>query len=102
MMTMLEYLGQDRKWISFRDGRVLNIADMTEDHRSRAARFLLDNATPLVILMESAVQASEDDAIVAGPFGKVITLLQMISDSPKNNIMKTPLYRALIKGIRDA
>lgn len=90
-LDMYEYLHQGDFWLT-PDG-LIPVASMAPDHRGQSARWLLDNATGLILLCEGKI--NED--IVSGETSKTLhDVFTMMNTRPKDWVLRLPLYRALI------
>lgn len=88
-MDVKDYLNQSKTWISS-DGDEVDISTMTQDHATLAARWLVQNSTGLILIVE----ASKNEDAVNGT-GSVHDVLALVAQSPRHWIQSTPLFRAL-------
>lgn len=82
-LTLSELLDQDQIWVTKEDG-VINIADMTREHRRRSAGWLLKRAPALVLA------ALDPDEFAQEAFRRI--------SNPESWIRDTVLYRRLTSG----
>lgn len=93
--SMMEYVGQDDVWIIPSRGEIIKISEMDPGHCNSACQWLYDNATPIVLLVESALHES----IMAGELEhKLPEILAMIDGSPRTWVRGTTLFQALHEG----
>lgn len=90
-MDVTAYLNQGDIWIAT-EGEEVKISDMTREHAQYAARWLSQNATGLILIVEAK---RNEDAV--NNEGSVRDVLELVSKHPRDWILTTPLYRALNK-----
>jgi len=90
-MDVSEYLDQSDVWVAT-DGKKVAIQDMTPDHAAHAARWLAQSATGLILIVEAKINedAYNGDCDVAD-------VLALVAQTPKDWIMRKPLFRALMR-----
>lgn len=87
------FVNQDAYWLTSRG--LVPLADMDADHRAQSARWLMDNATGLILVCESAI--NED--IRCGENGRTLyDVFRLMNRRPKDWVAQLPLYRALVQG----
>lgn len=92
-MDITAYLNQGDVWITS-EAEEIKISDMPNGHREYAARWLMQNSTGFILVSEA--KANED--AVNGD-GHVKNVLKLMASSPRDWMSRTPLYRALSKGL---
>lgn len=90
-MDVRGYLGQGDIWYAA-NGDTIKVPEMAPDYASLAARWLLEHATGLILVVEAA---KNEDALHDD--GDVRDVLSLVAQSPKQWMTSQPLYRALIK-----
>jgi len=90
-MDVTAYLNQGDIWYTIK-GTETKVADMSKDHATLAARWLYDNSTGLI----SIVEAAKNEGAITGD-GSVKDVLALLAQSPRHWITQTSLYRSLIK-----
>lgn len=90
-MDVSQYLNQDEIWYTT-DQKQIKVSEMAGDHAALCARWLQQNATGLILVVE----ASKNEGALAGD-GDVTDVLSLIAQSPRQWMSNTPLYQALIK-----
>lgn len=90
-MDVSEFLNQGDVWI-VTEGQEVKISDMTDDHAMYAARWLKQNATGLILIVEAK---RNEDAV--NREGHVKDVLALVAQHPREWIVRTPLYQALAK-----
>lgn len=93
-MDIKDYLNQDKTWFSA-DGAEVDITSMSSDHAHMAARWLTQNSTGLILIVE----ASKNEDAVNGT-GNVQEVLSLVAQSPRAWIQSTMLFRALDRKAR--
>ncbi len=89
-MDINQYLIQGSLWAT-PDG-MINVADMTPDHKRHALKWLQDNATGLILIMESFM--NEEILNGSNPYG-LGDVLALMNTRPKEWVTTTTLYKAL-------
>jgi hypothetical protein len=89
-MDIDQYLKQGDLWATS-DG-MIRIDAMTPDHKRHALRWLTDNATGLILIMESHL--NEEILVGSNPYG-LGDVLALMNQRPKEWVVSTALYKAL-------
>lgn len=89
-MSISHYLDQGELWATS-DG-MISIADMTADHKRHALKWLMDNSTGLILVVESFM--NEEILNGSNPYG-LGYVLQLMNQRPKEWVVTTHLYKAL-------
>lgn len=90
-MDVSEYLNQGDIWIAT-EGEEVKISEMSREHAAYAARWLTQNATGLILIVEAK---RNEDAV--NEDGNIRDVLELVSKHPKDWMVTTPLHRALMK-----
>lgn len=93
-MDVDQYLKQGELWAT-PDGMV-RIETMAPDHKRHALRWLMDNATGLILIMESHL--NEEILVGSNPYG-LLDVLALMNTRPKEWVVTTTLYQALIQPV---
>ena len=89
-MDVTQYLNQGDLWAT-PDG-MIQVNRMTPDHKRHALRWLTDNATGLILIMESFLNEEILNESSLYDLGHVLSLM---NTRPKEWVVTTPLYQAL-------
>lgn len=89
-MDLREYLNQGKIWITT-SGTEVQVSKMSPDHAFQSARWLQQNATGLISVME----ATENEDAINGD-GHVRNVLALVAQSPRQWMSGMPLYLALM------
>lgn len=90
-MDLIAYLNQGQIWIT-PEKEELQISDMAPGHARLCAQWLYDNATGLILVVESA----KNEDVLDGN-GHVSEVLALVQQSPRKWVTGLALHRALLK-----
>jgi hypothetical protein len=95
--TIEDYLSQTEFWVAS-DG-VIPIDTMSDEHRERAARWLVKNSGHIFQLVTVWRVLAIDLDPKPRPFADVVEQIRMVDTRPSQWIKTTGLFRALIGGL---
>jgi hypothetical protein len=97
MTTVEDYLAQTEFWVAS-DG-VIPIKTMSDEHRERAARWLVKNSGHIFQLVTAWRVLAIDLDPKPRPFADVVAQIRMVDTRPSQWIKTTDLFIALISGL---
>jgi hypothetical protein len=97
-MDLREYLGQGDVWI-VANSPAIPIESMDEDHKRKAARWLMSRAQAFITIVECSTNEGITSGESKNPEADLRAVLSLVAQDPRGWLRTTPLFQALVKDL---